>query len=340
VAKISGIDKLDMRALITGGAGFVGRNLAQKLLLNNWDVVVVDSLVEGLGGIEPKSWPFFDPTSFDSFHFVAQDCRDFFKVQPEEYFDYVFHLAAVVGGRLTIEQDPLAVATDLSIDSEMWRWSVSARPAKVVNFSSSAAYPIHLQSSKGDIVKLSEDMIRFQKEIGMPDLTYGWAKLTSEYLGILAWEKYEINSVTFRPFSGYGPDQHYSYPFPSICRRAIDYVGKTEFPIWGSGKQSRDFIHINDCIDGVLMMMDKENHGKAVNLSTGIATSFVEFAKIATSLLGYHPKIVGNSSMPEGVASRVGDTVKQKKLGFTFKQSFQAGIAECIELYLNQKSFL
>jgi GDP-L-fucose synthase len=327
-----------MRALITGGAGFVGRHLSQKLLLNGWEIVIVDPIIHGSGGMNPENWPLFDPTSFDSFSYVAEDCRSFFKARPTEYFDYIFHLAAVVGGRQTIENDPLAVAIDLSIDSEMWRWCVNSRPGKVVNFSSSAAYPIHLQLFNSDRVALTEDMINFEGNIGMPDLTYGWAKLTSEYLGILAWQRYGVNSVVFRPFSGYGPDQPSSYPFPSICRRAIDLKGQDVFPVWGSGKQSRDFIHIDDCIDGVLIMMDKIHQGNAVNLSTGIPTSFVDFAMLATDLIGYKPLIIGDSSKPEGVASRIGDISKQIYFGFTNKRSFESGIQECLEYYLNQNS--
>jgi nucleoside-diphosphate-sugar epimerase len=325
-----------MRALVTGGAGFVGRHLTHKLLLNGWDVIVVDSLIKNSGGLEPQKWHLFDPTSFESFRFLNQDCRRFFKEHPSEYFDYVFHLAAVVGGRVTIEQDPLAVATDLSIDAEMWRWCVKARPMKVVNFSSSAAYPIHLQSSDSANVKLSEDLISFDRDLGMPDLTYGWAKLTNEYLGHIAWQRYEINSVVYRPFSGYGPDQDLSYPFPSIIHRALDKRGQEEFHVWGSGRQSRDFIHIDDCIDGILLTMDKISQGNPLNLSTGIATSFIRFAEMATSYVGYNPKIIGDTTMPEGVASRVGDTSKQKKFGFENRRSFESGIVEGLEFFLSR----
>lgn len=325
-----------MRALVTGGAGFVGRHLTCKLLLRGWDVDVVDPLIENSGGLEPQKWPLFDPTGFQSFRYLNQDCRRFFKEHPTEYYDYVFHLAAVVGGRVTIEQDPLAVATDLSIDAEMWKWCVKARPMKVVNFSSSAAYPVHLQSSNFAIIKLSEDLISFDRDLGMPDLTYGWAKLTNEYLGLLAWQRYEIDSVVYRPFSGYGPDQDLSYPFPSICRRALETRGQKEFQVWGSGRQSRDFIHIDDCIEGILLTMDKINQGDSLNLSSGIPTSFIRFAELATSFVGYHPKIIGNSTMPEGVASRVGDTTKQHKFGFENKISFESGIAEGIEFFSNR----
>ena len=67
----------------------------------------------------------------------------------------------------------------------------------------------------------------------MPDLTYGWAKLTHEYCALLAYEKHGIQSVSYRPFSGYGGDQDDSYPFPSICKRVLaNLVADTSLGLW------------------------------------------------------------------------------------------------------------
>ena len=68
-------------------------------------------------------------------------------------------------------------------------------------------------------------MIDFDDDIGMPDMSYGWAKLTCEYLARLAYERHGLKSVSYRPFSGYGEDQDDTYPFPSICKRAIANKG-------------------------------------------------------------------------------------------------------------------
>lgn len=325
-------------ALITGGAGFVGRHLTHKLLMNGWAVKVVDSITPGSGGISPlDGWPIFDPRDYGDFTFENIDCREYFKTNDNMEFDYLFHLAAIVGGRLTIEKNPLAVATDLSIDAEMWNWAAKSSIGKVVHFSSSAAYPIEFQTSNSEIVSLKEDLISFKGSIGLPDLTYGWSKITSEYLGKIAFERYGIKSITYRPFSGYGIDQHSSYPFPGICERAIESRGNSEFIVWGNGLQSRDFIHIDDCIDGIILTMDKIDNGDALNLSTGIPTSFIKFATVATNLLGYNPKINGDSSMPTGVQSRVGNTDKQRLYGFTAKKPFEIGVKECLDYFLRQK---
>ncbi len=326
------------KVLVTGGAGFVGRHLVKDLLIKNWDVTIVDALVPGTGAISPEfGWPLFEPRDYDNFNFLGTDCRDFFIENKDTDFDYIFHLAALVGGRLTIENNPLAVANDLAIDSEMWKWASIRKNLKVINFSSSAAYPVYIQKSTSNIIKLKEEMISFDEKLGMPDLTYGWAKLTSEYLGVIAWQKYGIKNVVYRPFSGYGPDQDFSYPFPSICRRAIENQGNDKFIVWGSGHQSRDFIHINDCIRGVMNTFELINDGSALNLSTGIPTSFLEFAKIATSYLEYNPDVIGDETKPTGVNSRVGDTDRQNKYGFKADISFNVGVAESIEYLLKSK---
>jgi nucleoside-diphosphate-sugar epimerase len=325
------------KILITGGAGFVGRHFTKKLLDLGYEVHCVDPIAQYTGGIDPdKGWPFFNPFDYKNFKFYKEDCRLFFKRVKDTDFDYCFHLAAMVGGRLMIENNPLAVADDLSIDSEYWQWARETKPKKSICFSSSAAYPIKFQRQKGYVL-LKEDMIQFTDDIGMPDMSYGWAKLTCEYLALLAYERHGLKSVAYRPFSGYGEDQDMTYPFPSICKRAIENKGKKELTVWGTGDQMRDFIHISDCVDGVIKTMDKVDNGDAINLSTGIFTTFKQFAAMASNICGYSPEISGTSDKPEGVFARAGNTEKQKSLGFTYSIDFKSGIKRAVE-YLEKKA--
>jgi nucleoside-diphosphate-sugar epimerase len=328
------------KILVTGAAGFVGRHITKRFLEMGDDVHAVDSIVHLTGGIDPKSgWPLYEPRDYSNFHFYREDCRDYFQRVLDDDFDYCFHLAAIVGGRQMIENKPLAVAEDLAIDSAYWQWAIEAQPAKSVCFSSSAAYPVALQQIN-NYVLLKEEMITFNGDIGMPDMSYGWAKLTHEHLAMLAYKKYGLNSVTYRPFSGYGEDQDDSYPFPSICKRAIMNKDKSVLNVWGTGEQMRDFIHIEDCVDGVLQTMDGIDNGDALNLSTGIYTSFREFARRAAEVCGYCPKVIGQSDKPAGVFARAGDTVKQSHFGFKYKIDFQTGIERAIEYYTTHKFLL
>lgn len=293
-------------ALVTGGCGFVGRRFVRWLLNHDYHVTVVDDLSTGLA---PEKWPqHLQPRAKqqEAMKFHRADFREYAKTASAN-FDLVVHLAAVVGGRLTIEGDPLAVATDLAIDATFFNWLVKQRPLprKVLYFSSSAAYPIGDQTPTNNR-PLHETMIDFDNyQLGMPDMTYGWSKLTGEFLARHAAEKYGLDVVIYRPFSGYGEDQDFTYPFPSVVRR----VGNGEAPIivWGSGDQLRDFIYIEDAVEAVFASANQLPSGAALNLGSGVGTSFRELAQVACQVIGHNAEVINDPTKPEGVFARVGD---------------------------------
>ena len=325
-----------MSILIFGGAGFVGRHYAEYFLKRKESVEIIDNIAPLSGGIPPKKWKLFNPYKYKKFKFSNIDCRKFFKKNLNKKYDLVINLAAIVGGREVIENNPLAVAEDLEIDTSFWRWAVKNKKKikHIITYSSSAAYPIHLQKRKKYRL-LKEADIDFTKNfLGKPDLSYGWAKLNNEYLGLLAYEKYGIKNTNFRPFSGYGSDQDLNYPFPSIIKRAINHDEKTKFIVWGSGYQMRDFIHIKDVVRGSLMIEKKEKNGKAINLSSGKFTSFISLStKILNSLGKKNIHVLGNSTKTEGVFARGGSTLLQKKYGFVPKISLDQGIIMAIDFF-------
>ena len=314
------------RALVTGGAGFAGRHLCMRLLSEGLEVVCVDSLISGTGARHPHRWPCRPKGAFTFFH---EDCRLFFD-RSHEFFDYVFHLAAIVGGRIKLENHALCVGEDLAIDAAMWRWAARTKPGTIVYFSSSAAYPMSLQRA-GINRKLSEDMIDFSEALGVPDLSYGWSKLTGEYLMKLYVEKYGGRAVAYRPFSGYGEDQDFAYPFPAICGRLLDQKGAEEVFVWGSGHQCRDFIHIDDCVDFIWKTFRRLPDGASLNLSTGIAISFIDFARIVSAEIGWNPKISGMTDKPEGAFFRCGDTTLQASFGLAPTIDLRGGVRRMLD---------
>jgi GDP-L-fucose synthase len=307
-----------------------------------YEVTLVDNFYPGSGCVEPDKWmPHLQP-DWSRVKVLRQDCRNFFRHYGphSDKYEVIVHLAAIVGGRLVIEGDPLAVGVDLSIDAEFFYWlsRLKYQPRRIHYFSSSAAYPVAYQRPQGHRA-LTEDMIRFNGEfIGQADLTYGWSKLTGEYLAQLTHQKHGHHITCYRPFSGYGEDQDTTYPFPSILRRAV----KAEKPmtVWGSGKQMRDFIYIDDCVEGMLMMSEKIGDGSAVNLSTGIPTSFNEFAAMAWEAVHGDRnsfEVKNTATKPEGVFARYGSTTLQKQLGFQHGVSFEAGIRRCLAIWKELK---
>ena len=265
-----------MKILITGHMGFVGKYFMRKYAGHD------------ITGIDIKE---------------GNDCRDFFKTNTDK-FDLIIHLAAIVGGRQTIEGNPLSVATDLAIDSDMIQWALRTKPGRVVYFSSSAAYPIVYQTGATKNTLMETNIVL--NNLKMPDLTYGWSKLTGEYcLQFLEAEGIKVN--VFRPFSGYGTDQDLNYPFPSYIHRAKNLMNP--FDIWGDGTQVRDFIHMQDIVDAVDEAIKQDIVG-AVNLCSGVATSFNELQQIVCGIAGYSPEVNHIETAPVGVMYRVGNPEK------------------------------
>lgn len=272
-----------MKVLITGHKGFVGRHFVKYFKKRGDQVVGVD-IKDGL------------------------DCRDFFK-SCYERFDLVIHLAAIVGGREMIENEPLAVATDLSIDSEMFNWAVRTGQPKVVYYSSSAAYPIKYQKENSEI-KMKEDFIDLDN-ISNPDFTYGWSKLTGELLAEFA-KKQGVSVYVFRPFSGFGEDQDLTYPIPSFINRVINRV--EEFEIWGDGTQVRDFIYIDDIVNATMKAVELDIQ-EPINLGSGIPISFNEVATKLFEISGWTPPkgVKHLTHKPVGVMYRCGECSKMNE---------------------------
>ena len=282
-----------MKVLITGSHGFVGRYFINKLQQNN--LTLIDTK-------------------------AGTDCRDFFKKDDSQY-DLVIHLAAIVGGRESIEGRPMAVADNLSIDSEFFQWCLKTKPHKIVYFSSSAAYPTWLQDPMLEERKLEESDINWNGSLYPPDMTYGWSKLTGEYLA-----QFVPNVHIFRPFSGYAYDQDLNYPFPMYIKRALEK--SDPFEVWGPGTQTRDFIHMTDVVNAVLTAVEQGITGP-INLGTGRATSFMELAQMSMDAVGYKGEIVTRPDKPVGCMHRVSDNTKLLSF-YTPKITLEAGIIEAV----------
>jgi nucleoside-diphosphate-sugar epimerase len=301
-----------MKILITGGCGFIGRHFARHFLDQGDEVTIVDNLT--FGAVERHEW-MYQPQSIDKLRLMIGDCRSFFvssgKMWAPNVFDLVIHCAAVVGGKLKMEDDPLAIATNMSVDSALFDWVVRYKPTpRVIYFSSSAVYPVELQTERSHC-SLAENLLSLgTARIGLPEGMYGFCKLAGEYMARSAVEKYGLDVKIYRPFGGYGEDQHKNYPFPAIVRRVVK--GENPVMVWGSGDQERDFIHVDDVVSAVAASMDVMEPGEVLNIGTGIATSFFALAERVVKLSGRKLAVRNDPHKPEGVFSRVADTYKMQ----------------------------
>ena len=310
-----------MKWLVTGSNGFVGRRLIRRLLeTDDNEVLGIDNFQNA---IPVEDW-LFKPKNLDRLVVRQGDCRTYFRMHKfsPHMFDAVAHCAAIVGGRMNIDGDPLAVATNLSIDSELFHWITREKDfkPKLVYFSSSAVYPLEMQTKEWHI-PLPESAVMFSGGyFAKPDQTYGFTKLAGEYLADFAAREYGLDVRVFRPFGGYGEDQDMNYPFPSILARILR--GEDPVVVWGSGNQERDFIYIEDIIDVVLdTLYLAPGKVSPLNLGTGRVMNFSSLAMLACQLLDVPPnvRVVADPSKPEGVYSRVANIAKLRQF---WKQPF------------------
>lgn len=342
--------------LVSGGCGFIGRNMVRRLYQKGDSTILfVDNL---LVGKHPSEWlelPLVE-TKFNleiygserRLLFLQTDFRDFTRQMlinpsllrqkyhlPFQGFHDIYHFAAYVGGRMSIENDPLSIAQNLSIDADFFYWISKQVPKRILYPSSSAAYPIDLQK-EATATALKEEDIDFN-QLRKPDLLYGWTKLTGEYLAQLAAKHYGISIACVRPFSGYGEDQDLNYPIPAIVNR---FVNKEDpLIVWGSGEQSRDFVYIEDILDAMELAIDRVTDGSAINIGSGQAVSFLNIIQVLSKITGHHPYIQPQLKKPIGVFSRFGNSkFATNKLSWNPKVSLEEGLRR-VHSHITRLSF-
>lgn len=284
-----------MKVLITGASGFLG-----SWFLNHF---VREGMGTDVWSVDIKPHPTGLPVD-------VQDMGDWLHDFDEDV-DVAFHFAAPVGGRVKIENDPMYNADAFRLDSEFFRWAV--KHAKVAVYpSSSAIYPVSLQSAHNPYL-LIEGMISPENpNWSAPDELYGFTKLAGEFMAWKAAEKYGLNTLCIRPFSGYGPGQSEDYPVTAILNRAI----RREDPlhVWG-GKQTRDFVYVTDIVDATIKRLEAGVTGyEVMNIASGAGVSFEQIAQNAARIVGYEPEIALDEGMPMGVMHRRGDPGRMNRI--------------------------
>ena len=184
---------------------------------------------------------------------------------------------------------------------------------------------------------LKESDIQFGGRLGQPDMTYGWSKLTGEYLARIAHEHYGLHTACVRPFSGYGEEQDLSYPVPAIAQRAANR--EAPMTVWGTGEQGRDFVHIDDCIEAMMRILDAVKDGSGVNIGSGRLLNFKQVAALFVQLEGYEAEIKPLIGKPVGVHSRYADiSHMQEILNWTPAISVEEGFGRVLEAARQRKA--
>jgi GDP-L-fucose synthase len=301
-----------MRILVTGGAGFLGSHLVERLETDGHSVAV------------PRSAE-CDLTD------AAQTARVFADVRPE----LVYHLAAEVGGIGANRANPGRYwYANLMMGAHVLEQARLHETRKVVMAGTVCAYP------KFTPVPFREDDLwnGYPEETNAP---YGVAK-KALLVGAGAYrEQYGLDTVFLLPTNLYGPRDNFdlqsSHVIPALIRKMID--SPEEIVLWGDGTPTREYLYVDDCVEGLRLAAELYDGSEPVNLGTGIETSIRETAEIVAEAVGFTGEIAWDTSMPNGQPRRSLDPSRAADLfGFRAQIPLREGVARTVEWYRAQRT--
>lgn len=267
-----------MKALVTGGAGFIGSHLTERLLKDGNKVAVIDNL--STGSLENiKSFK-----NHAGFEFVEGDIRNAELIEPlVEQSDVIYHLAAAVGVRLIAEDPVHTIETNiggteivLNIANKLGKKILIASSSEV--YGKSEAVPFH---EDDDIVLGSTCLSRW---------SYACSKAVDEFLGLAFHQQYGLDVVIGRFFNTIGPRQtgQYGMVVPRFVQTALK--GET-LQIYGTGRQTRCFCYVADLVEAVIGLMNCEQAvGQVYNIGTNEEITIEELADRIIRITGSKSK--------------------------------------------------
>jgi len=313
------------RVLITGGAGFLGSHLAEFLVEDGAKVSVVDNLergrLENLKNVE-KDVEFIQGDLCD-----IETCK---KVTAGK--DVVINMAAKVTGiHYNREHSGDMFTRNLMICMNTLEAARQNGVSRYTVLSTACIYPHDAEVPTPE----------HEGHRGTPEPTnegYGWAKRMAEKQALFFAKEFGMEIAICRPFNAYGCrdyfDEATSHVIPAIIKKIQD--GLDPVPIWGSGNQSRVFVHGKDFAKGIQLVTALHAKADPVNIGHDKQITIKElFAKLC-DLLGKHPEPFYDTSMPEGYPKRAADTTKLKEvtMGWSPEVTLDDGLKEMIDWYL------
>jgi nucleoside-diphosphate-sugar epimerase len=308
------------KALITGGAGFIGSHLVDALVSADCDVTVLDNLSTGhlsnLRNIENR------------ITFYQGDIRDQdILIKASKDRDIIFHQAAVVSVPQTVDNP-----VDSAMVNDMGTLFVLEAARKnnvkrVVLASSCAVY--------GD----DPDIPKFENMNPKPQSPYAVQKLTGEFYARLYFELYNLETVCMRYFNVYGPRQDPSSPYSGVISIFTTKASDRNSPvIYGDGNQYRDFIFVKDVVKANLLAANgNEAKGKIFNIGTGRYVRVNELWEKISRLAGHNFKPKYEQGRPGDIRESVANIDRaQKVLGFEPEYSFEKGLKETFNWYMDK----
>ncbi len=302
----------DKRVIVTGGAGFLGSYVVEKLKERGCKNIFIP-LVEDYELTKEKN--------------VIRLYKDYTA-------DIVIHLAAVVGGIGANRENPGKFFYDnLVMGAMLMEYARQFEIGKFVAIGTICAYP------KFTLVPFKEENLwdGYPEETNAP---YGLAKKMMLVQSQAYCAQYGFNSIFLLPLNLYGPRDNFnpksSHVIPALIRKFMEEKdkGEEEVVCWGTGKPTRGFLYVEDAVEGILLAAEKYNKSDPVNLGTNLEISIKDLAGLIAKLVEFEGKIKWDASKPNGQPRRKLDTSRaEREFGFKARMDFVEGLKRTIEWY-------
>lgn len=316
------------RVLVTGGTGFIGSHVTEKLVNQGATVTILDHLrpekLENIAVVKDK----IEVINGDigDLNTCQLACKD---------QQVVINMAARVGGiEYNKSHQGSILRENLIIASNMVEGARLAKVERFLQVSSACVYP------KDAVIPTPEtEGLR-----GEPEPTnggYGWAKRMGELLGKYYAEEFGMKVGIARPYNCYGPRDHFdpkiSHVIPALVKRVFD--GENPLKVWGSGNQTRAFLYVEDLAEGILSSAEKYCVPDPVNLGTDEEVSVKDLIGMILQISNLKREVIFDTTKPDGSPRRNSDNNKAKeKIGFAAKTKLYEGLEKTINWYRKLKS--
>lgn len=303
------------KILVTGGAGFLGSFIVEKLLKEK-GVASENIRIPRSSSMDLRKW---------------ENCIDAVKD-----IDIVIHLAAKVGGIGFNRKYPATLFYDNALMGiQLMEAARQAGVEKYVAIGTVCAYPKYTP-----VPFKEEDLWNgYPEETNAP---YGIAKKILLVQAQAYRKQYGFNAIYLLPVNLYGPGDNFhpefSHVIPALIKKMVDakLEGKNEVIVWGTGKPSREFLYVEDAAEGILYAAEKYVKADPVNLGTGREITIKDLVNLIAELTGYEGKIRWDTSKPDGQPRRCLNVKKAKEeFRFVAKTDFKEGLKRTIEWYKN-----
>ena len=300
------------RVCVTGGAGFLGSFIVEKLHARGASQVFVPRRAD------------FDLVEREAIRRMLAEFRP----------DLIIHAAALAGGIGANRTRPAEFFhTNLAMGLQLMEEARVQGVEKFVTVGTICAYP------KFTPVPFKEEHLwdGYPEETNAP---YGLAKKMLLVQGQAYRQQYGFNSIHLMPVNLYGPRDNFdletSHVIPALIRKCLEAqaAGEPEVTVWGDGSPTREFLYVEDAAEGILLAAERYNGGDPVNLGSGFEISIRELVGLIARETGFQGRLAWDTSRPNGQPRRALDTTRaEREFGFRARTAFEEGIRRTIEWY-------